>query len=123
MTPERIVQASIARQSIDSPCHTACANGQLCQYHDGVWDGADEALRSVDDADTKRLRSEISLLGEELAETRDLYDIRRRAHNESDKRLKRAKALIAWIDGACTDQKPHAEIEAAITRYYQEANR
>lgn len=34
--------------------------------------------------------------------------------------LARADALIAWIDGACTDQKPHAEIEAAITRYYQE---
>jgi hypothetical protein len=37
------------------------------------------------------------------------------------RRLERADALIAWIDGACTDERPHAEIEAAIGRYYEEA--
>lgn len=44
-------------------------------------------------------------------------------HAQDTRALARAHALIAWIDGACTDEKPHAEIEAAITRYYQEANR
>lgn len=32
----------------------------------------------------------------------------------------RARALISWIDGACTDQRPHADIEAAITRWKDE---
>lgn len=31
--------------------------------------------------------------------------------------LGRAQALIAWIDGACTDLRPHADIEAAIGRW------
>ena len=123
MTPDQIVQASVARQPIDSPCHNSCANGQLCQYHEGMWDGAEGAFRCTDDTPAERLRAEVSLLREELAETRDLYDIRRRAHNESARALKRTEALISWIDGACTDGKPHAEIEAAITRYYQEAQR
>lgn len=34
--------------------------------------------------------------------------------------LKRAHALLSWIDGACVDELPHSEIAAAISRYHGE---
>lgn len=40
--------------------------------------------------------------------------------NVSADEVARARALISWIDGACTDQRPHADIAAAITRWKDE---
>lgn len=31
--------------------------------------------------------------------------------------VKRARALLSWIDGACVDELPHMEIRAAIERW------
>lgn len=34
--------------------------------------------------------------------------------------LSRARALLSWISGACTDEIPHLEIDEAIYRYWHE---
>lgn len=78
-------------------------------------------------AENARLTTENGMLRQDLAETRDLYDQHRQGNTklalklaDTSHALGRARALISWIDGACTDQRPHADIEAAITRWKDE---
>lgn len=56
-------------------------------------------------AENERLRQELREADSCLLQIRSL-----KAENE------RLRALLSWINGACVDELPHAEIRAAIDR-------